>query len=120
LLTAGLVIGSLVLIVRGRPAPPAGEPLDFAIELPARSEVNLERAIASGIDRPAPVSGKININTATASELETLPGIGPVLAGRIVEYREEVGPFDDTREITEVSGIGEVKYGDIEELIEVE
>jgi competence ComEA-like helix-hairpin-helix protein len=118
LLTAGLVIGSVVLIVRGRPAPPVGEALDFAIELPARGEIRLENAVELKTDRL--ILDRININTATAPELETLPGIGPVLAGRIVEYREEVGRFNDTREIVEVSGIGEGKYGNIEELIVVE
>lgn len=124
MLTAGLIIGSVVLIVRGRPEPPAGGGLDFTIELPAGGETNLENVTELKIDRPvpdkAPVPDKININTAVAPELETLPGIGPVLAGRIVEYREEVGRFSDTREIMEVSGIGEGKYGDIEELIAVE
>jgi competence ComEA-like helix-hairpin-helix protein len=124
LLTAGLIIGSVVLIVRGPPEPPPGEGLDFTIELPAGGETDLEKVTELKIDRPvpdkAPVPGKININTAVAPELENLPGIGPVLAGRIVEYREEVGHFDDTREIMEVSGIGEGKYADIEELIAVE
>lgn len=118
LLTAGLVIGSVVLIVRGRLEPPAGEALDFAIELPASGEIRPENAVELKTERLVP--GRININTATAPELETLPGIGPVLAGRIAEYREEVGRFNDTREIMEVSGIGEGKYGNIEELIAVE
>lgn len=118
MLTAGLVIGSVILVVRGRPGPPAGEALDFAIELPARGEIRLENVVELKTDRSVP--DRININTATAPELETLRGIGPVLAGRIVEYREEVGRFNDTREIMEVSGIGEGKYGNIEELIAVE
>src|SRR5690625_352428 len=49
---------------------------------------------------------RININTAQPSELERLPGIGPALAGRIVAYREEWGPFDAIEDIMEVSGIG--------------
>ncbi|UCE28120.1 MAG: helix-hairpin-helix domain-containing protein [Candidatus Coatesbacteria bacterium] len=118
LLTTGLIIGSIVLIVRGRPAPAAGEPLDFTVELPAGDGVKLENVIGLKTDRLVP--DKMNINTATAHELESLPGIGPVLAGRIVEYREENGRFNDTREILEVSGIGERKYGDIEGLITVE
>jgi competence ComEA-like helix-hairpin-helix protein len=118
LLTAGLVIGSVVLVVRGRPGPSEDEALDFAIELPARGEIKLENAVELKTERLVP--DRININTATAPELETLPGIGPVLAGRIVEYREEVGRFNDTREIMEVSGIGEGKHGNIEELIAVE
>ena len=47
----------------------------------------------------------VNVNTAGAEELETLPGIGPALARRIVEYREVHGPFERTEELTAVSGI---------------
>ena len=52
-------------------------------------------------------SGKININTASAAELETLDGIGPSKAEAILRYREEHGPFTDVRDLLEVPGIGE-------------
>lgn len=61
----------------------------------------------------------LNINTATATDLETLPGIGPTIANKIVEYREENGDFDKIEEIKNVSGIGESKYSSIEEYITV-
>lgn len=48
----------------------------------------------------------ININTASAAELELLPGIGPALAGRIVDYRTTSGPFRTVDDITKVRGIG--------------
>lgn len=51
--------------------------------------------------------GLLDLNTATASELEALPGIGPTIAGRIVAYREEKGPFVSTEELLLVRGIGE-------------
>ena len=51
----------------------------------------------------------VNINTAGAGELEALEGIGPALAQRIVEYREEHGPFRSVDELLEVKGIGEAK-----------
>ena len=61
----------------------------------------------------------VNINTATAAQLETLPGIGPVLAGRIVAYREEHGSFRAIEELTRVKGIGTAKLEEILDLITV-
>ncbi|MCF6460615.1 helix-hairpin-helix domain-containing protein [Clostridium sp. Cult3] len=59
---------------------------------------------------------KININTCTKEELTSLPGIGEVLAGRILEYREQ-NPFNTIDDIKNVSGIGEKKFESIKELI---
>jgi len=63
---------------------------------------------------------KININTASAKELEELPGIGPVLAEKIVSYREANGPFKSIDELKKVSGIGEKRFQAIKDLIVVE
>lgn len=65
-------------------------------------------------------SDKININTASAKELEELPGIGNVLAERIVSFRETNGPFKSIEDIKKVSGIGEKKFESIKDLIVVE
>ena len=62
---------------------------------------------------------KVNINTSTQTELETLPGIGPSIASKIVSYRKENGKFKSIEEIKKVSGIGESKYANIKELIKV-
>ncbi|HEV3473882.1 MAG TPA: ComEA family DNA-binding protein [Actinomycetota bacterium] len=61
----------------------------------------------------------ININTAAPEELETLPGIGEVLAAAIVSYREEHGPFPSVDALIDVSGIGEVTLEEIRELVTV-
>ena len=61
----------------------------------------------------------ININIASQEELETLPGIGPVTAGKIIIYREENGPFQAIEDILYVSGIGPVKFEGIRELITI-
>ena len=52
-------------------------------------------------------SGQININTATAEQLDTLPGIGPAKAAAIIAWREEHGPFSCPEDLIRVSGIGE-------------
>ena len=57
--------------------------------------------------------GKININTATQTELETLTGIGPSTASKIIEYRKQNGEFKTIEDIKNVSGIGENKYESI-------
>jgi len=62
----------------------------------------------------------VNINTATVSQLCVLPGIGEVLAERIIEYRTEHGGFDHVGEIMNVPGIGEEKYSAISEYIFVQ
>ena len=62
---------------------------------------------------------KININRATAAELETLPGIGPALAGRILDYRSQHGFFASVDELIEVRGIGEVVLAGIRDLVTV-
>ena len=61
----------------------------------------------------------ININKATQTELETLPGIGPSTALKIINYREENGNFKTIEDIKKVSGIGEAKYNNIKSLITV-
>ena len=61
----------------------------------------------------------ININTATQSELETLPGIGPSIASRIIEYRNQNGKFKTVNDIKNVTGIGNNKFEKIKEFIKV-
>jgi competence protein ComEA len=63
--------------------------------------------------------GLIDINTASADELEQLPGIGPALAQSIIDYRESQGPFGSIEEIMDVQGIGQAVFDDIRELIAV-
>ena len=64
-------------------------------------------------------TGKININSATQEELETLPGIGPTIALKIINYRKENGKFKSIEDIKEVSGIGESKFNSIKDMISV-
>lgn len=61
----------------------------------------------------------ININKATEKEFETLPGIGPSLASKIIEYRNQNGKFGSIEDIKNVNGIGDNKYEKIKDLITV-
>jgi competence protein ComEA len=72
-----------------------------------------------GVPGAATGTGLININTASASELETLSGIGEVLAAEIVSYRTENGPFASVDELDEVSGIGPATLEDIRDQVTV-
>jgi len=65
------------------------------------------------------VSGKININTASLSELISLPGIGEKRAQKIIEYRENIGDFKNAEDIKKVKGIGEGIYTKIKDMIEI-
>lgn len=85
----------------GTPPPPSPTPLTAA------------QAPSGGVRT-------VNINTATAAELETLPGIGPVYAERIVAYREAHGPFKAPQEIMQVEGIGPACYEKIAPYITVQ
>ena len=65
------------------------------------------------------ISGKVSLNTATLDELMTLPGIGESKAQAIIEYREEVGAFQNIEELKEVSGIGDTIFDQIKENITI-
>jgi competence protein ComEA len=93
------------------------------------SGVNLARKVSDGelisVGIPAPpgangagapagtAAGPVNLNTATLDQLQTLPGVGPVLAQRIVDYRDQHGGFKAVADLQKVSGIGDAKYNDL-------
>lgn len=64
-------------------------------------------------------TGKININTASIKELERLPGVGPALAVRIVDYREANGPFKSVEDLNKVRGIGKATLDKLRDLVTV-
>lgn len=79
-----------------------------------------DRETDRGRDAAAHGAGPLDLNRATTQELTTLPGIGEVLAQRIVDYREAHGPFRSVEELIAVEGIGEGKLEKLRELVTVE
>ena len=114
----------------------AGGPLDFAdldavnlalemhdqqhLYLPGEGETNPPAPVSGGVaDAQATSGAPVNINTATAPELEVLPGIGPARAQDIVAYREAHGAFPRIGDIQDVSGIGAVIFEGLKDMITV-
>ena len=80
-------------------------------------EVSEESVEVTNKEVSSPESSKININTATIEELDTLPGVGEATANKIVNHRSENGEFKTVEEIKNVNGIGDKKFENIKELI---
>ncbi len=88
------------------------------IYVPAQGEeIASEEGAAYGLEVKS--DGKININQAGKKELDNLPGIGPALAQRIMDYRQNHGDFQKIEDITKVSGIGPVMLQKLQDKIKV-
>lgn len=79
----------------------------------------LTPVVAQTQAQPKAAQGKININTATAAELQNLPRIGPKVAQRIVDFRTQNGPFKKIEDLMKVRGIGEKVFEQIKDRITV-
>lgn len=79
-----------------------------------------EEAVQTVMEEPSDAADdRLDLNTATAAELQELPGIGEVIAQRIIDYRDLCGRFLDPEQLMEVDGIGEAKYEKLRELVTV-
>ena len=94
-LAAPVSDGQQVLVLRRGAAPPAGAPPGGA----------------------APSAGPISLSTASAEELDTLPGVGPVTAQKIVDYRTQHGAFHSVEELDAIPGIGPARLAELQGLV---
>ena len=104
-MTAAFLCALAVLSAQDRGERTPGPAVETEIQVP-REEI-------------APEFPPVDLNTATAAELDELPGIGGTLARRIIAWREEHGPFARVEDIMEVSGIGPAKFAELEGQITV-
>jgi competence protein ComEA len=81
--------------------------------------VHIPTAARDGPLTPTAGDGRIRINHAGQAELEAIPGVGPVLAERIVAFRDEHGPFEAPEDLLDVPGIGEAKLAAMRDAIAI-
>jgi len=127
-LSPGSIVQDAVDIAGGPAADADLARINLAVELqdqqqvyvPRRDETHPPPSVSGGGAGDGDAAGGlININTATAAELETLPRIGPTMAQRIVEHREANGPFQTIEDIQNVPGIGPATFEGFKDLITV-
>lgn len=136
ILPEGSIVKDAILAAGGFAAGADRERINQALELKDQQQIHVPRLgeetsqplIQGGMDERTistsstdlTTAGPVNINTATLDQLDDLPGIGPAIAQRIIEYRENIGGFKSVDQVTEVNGIGTAVFDKIKELITVE
>jgi competence protein ComEA len=98
--------------------------VNLAAKVEDGRQILVPRRVAAGAAAPAAAApgqptAPVNLNTATLEQLDALPGVGPVTAQKIVDYREEHGGFGSVEELGEVPGIGDVRLASLREQVRV-
>lgn len=117
-LPAGAIVADAVAAAGGLLPAAATESLNLAAPVSEGEQVVVPGPESvPGHIASEPGDGLISLNQAPASDLDTLPGVGPVLAERIVAFREENGRFEVVEDLLEVPGIGEAKLASLRDLV---
>ncbi|MBE7016856.1 MAG: ComEA family DNA-binding protein [Ruminococcaceae bacterium] len=114
LITVLFLVLALGFALGGRSRDTSVVETEFAVK--SSGDIYLQEISSTG-KMPNAATALININTCTKEQLESLPGIGPILAERIIEFRRQNGGFKTIEDITKVQGIGASVYEDIYRMI---
>ena len=93
--------------------------LGIAVSAAAASAQNKATTPTAGATATATATAPVNLNTATAEQLATIPGVGPKMAERIIDYRQKNGGFKKVEDLMNVSGVGEKSFLKMKPLITV-
>lgn len=118
----GAIVADAIAAAGGMRPGANAEGVNLAAPLVAGQQVVVpgpnSAEVADKGNRGNDLGGPISLNRATETELESLPGVGPVLAQRIVSHRESHGPFDQVEDLLQVPGIGEAKLASLRDLVQ--
>ncbi len=129
LLVCLVLLGSGILVIRQKGTPninfvkggPSSTSATSVADKATSTGTNVSAATSGQTvsGATATVSSKININTASVEDLDKLPGVGPAIAQKIIDYRTQNGLFPSIEAIDNVSGIGPSKYSQMKDLISI-